>query len=180
MQIGLVEEGGRIKCAYNAAILDAFLDNGIAFDYRIGVSNLVAYLAGQQGRNLRFFTEYIHAPEYFGLKSLLKTGDLFGIRHICGDLTREDVKAPLDFPTFLQNSTEYVTGEAEYFGKDAMKQDAYRLIMASSGWALSIVVAALENSGAAFPLSGASEDGRHCRCLLYQQGNLHRLSLSFC
>ena len=38
MKIGLVVEGGGMKCAYNAAILDAFLDNGLTFDYCIGVS----------------------------------------------------------------------------------------------------------------------------------------------
>lgn len=142
-KIGLVVEGGGMKCAYNAAILDLFLDEGITFDYCIGVSagsgNLVSYLAGQRGRNLRFFTEHIHDPEYFGLKSLLKTGDLFGIQHIYGDLTRADGKDPLDFPAFWNNPAEYeavvtnaLTGKPEYFGKGAMKQDDYRLIMASS------------------------------------------------
>ncbi len=45
----------------------------------------------------------------------------------------------MDFPAFLNDPTEYeavvtnaLTGEAEYFGKDAMAQDDYRLIMASS------------------------------------------------
>lgn len=143
IKYGLVVEGGGMKCAYNAAILDRFLDEGITFDYCIGVSagsgNLVSYLAGQRGRNLRFFTEHIHDPEYFGLRSLLKTGDLFGIQHIYGDLTRVDGKDPLDFPAFLNNPTEYeavvtnaLTGRPEYFGKEAMKQDDYRLIMASS------------------------------------------------
>ena len=44
-KIGLVVEGGGMKCAYNAAILDLFLDEGIAFDYCIGVS------AGSMTRN---------------------------------------------------------------------------------------------------------------------------------
>lgn len=177
MKIGLVVEGGGMKCACNAAILDAFLDNGIAFDYCIGVSagagNLVSYLAGQRGRNLRFFTEHIHDPEYFGLKSLLKTGDLFGIRHIYGDLTRAGGKDPLDFPAFLKNPAEYeavvtnaLTGEPEYFGKDAMKQDDYRLIMASS--AIPAVCRPVELNGVpyfdggisdAIPVSRALEKG---------------------
>lgn len=68
-KIGLVVEGGGMKCAYNAGILDAFLDEGISFDYCIGVSggagNLVTYLAGQKGRNLRFL------PSIFMIKSIL-------------------------------------------------------------------------------------------------------------
>ena len=43
---------------YNAGILDAFLDEGISFDYCIGVSggsgNLASYLAGQRGEICAF------------------------------------------------------------------------------------------------------------------------------
>ena len=53
MKIGLVVEGGGMKCAYNAAILDAFLDHNITFAYCIGASggsgNLDGYPAGQRG-----------------------------------------------------------------------------------------------------------------------------------
>ena len=37
-KIGLVLEGGGMKCAYTAGILDAMMDNGVTFDYCIGVS----------------------------------------------------------------------------------------------------------------------------------------------
>lgn len=132
-----------MKCAYNAGILDAFIDEQITFDYCIGVSagagNLASYLAGQKERNLRFFTDHIHSSNYFGLKSLLKTGDLFGLRYIYGDLTRSDGKDPLDFAAFMSNPAEYqavvtnaLTGKPEYFGREMMRQDDYRLIMASS------------------------------------------------
>lgn len=143
MKIGLVVEGGGMKCAYNAAILDAFLDHNITFAYCIGASggsgNLASYLAGQRGRNLRFFTEHIHSPVYFGLRSFLKTGNLFGLQYIYGTLTNSTGKDPLDFPTLKNNPAEYevvvtnaLTGKAEYFGKETMVQDDYRLIMASS------------------------------------------------
>ena len=163
---GLVVEGGGMKCAYNAAILDLFMDEGITFDYCIGVSassgNLMSYLAGQRGRNLRFFTEHMHDPEYFGIKSLLKTGNLFGIQHIYGDLTRKDGKDPFDFPAFLKNPTEYeavvtnaLTGKPEYFGKDATKQDDYRLIMASS--AIPVVCHPVELNGVPYFDGGLSD-----------------------
>ena len=143
MKIGLVVEGGGMKCAYSAAILDAFLDHNITFAYCIGASggsgNLASYLAGQRGRNLRFFTEHIHSPVYFGLRSFLKTGNLFGLQYIYGTLTNSTGKDPLDFPTLKNNPAEYevvvtnaLTGKAEYFGKETMAQDDYRLIMASS------------------------------------------------
>lgn len=140
---GLVVEGGGMKCAYNAGILDAFLENGITFDYCIGASagagNLASYLAGQKGRNLRFFTEHIHSPQYFGLGSLLKTGNLFGLQYIYGTLIRADGKDPLDYDAIRRNRTKYEvvvtnakTGQAEYYGKEMLRQDDYRLLMASS------------------------------------------------
>lgn len=142
IKTGLVVEGGGMKCAYNAGILDAFLDEGITFDYCIGVSggsgNLASYLAGQRGRNLRFFTDHIHDPGYFGLRSLLRTGNLFGLSYIYETLTHSSGKDPLDFPSFMKNPAEYeavvtnaLTGNPEYYGKEKMKQDDYRLIMAS-------------------------------------------------
>ena len=140
---GLVVEGGGMKCAYNAGILDAFLDQGITFDYCIGVSggagNVASFMAGQKGRNLRFFTDHIHSPGYFGIKSLLKTGNLFGLQYIYGELTNSTGKDPLDFAAIMKNPARYevvatnaLTGEAAYFAKEDMKQDDYRPIMASS------------------------------------------------
>ena len=110
-KIGLVVEGGGMKCAYNAGILDAFLDHKITFDYCIGVSggsgNVASYIAGQRGRNLRFFTDHIHYPKYFGLKSLLRTGNLFGLEYIYAELTNSTGKDPLDFAAIMKNPTEY-------------------------------------------------------------------------
>ena len=39
MKIGLVVEGGGMKCAYHAAILNAFLNHNITFVYCIGASD---------------------------------------------------------------------------------------------------------------------------------------------
>lgn len=38
MKTGLIVEGGGMKCAYSAGILDKFLDDDIHFDFCIGVS----------------------------------------------------------------------------------------------------------------------------------------------
>ena len=73
MKTGLVVEGGGMKCAYSAGILDRFLDEHITFDYCIGVSagsaNVASYLAGQRGRNLRFYVDHLHEPGYMGVKN---------------------------------------------------------------------------------------------------------------
>lgn len=139
---GLVVEGGGMKCAFSAGVLDVFLDYGITFDYGIGVSAgaacLASFEAGQRDRNLRFYTDHVGAPEYFGLKSLLKTGNLFGLQYIYGTLTNSTGKDPLDFPSMQNNPMEYYAvatcaenGKPAYFNKKIMKQDDYRHIMAS-------------------------------------------------
>ncbi len=141
-RIGLVVEGGGMKCAYGAGILDAFLDDGIDFDYAIGVSagsaNTASFLAGQRGRNLRFYTDHIKEPGYFGFKSFLETGDLFGLKYIYATLSNSNGADALDYQKVLDNPTEFVivatnakTGKPTYFHKRDMKQDDYRAIMAS-------------------------------------------------
>ena len=37
MKTGLIVEGGGMKCAYSAGVLDVFMENGINFDYVSGV-----------------------------------------------------------------------------------------------------------------------------------------------
>lgn len=142
MKTGLVVEGGGMKCAYSAGILDRFLDEHITFDYCIGVSagsaNVASYLAGQRGRNLRFYVDHLHEPGYMGVKNLLRTGQFFGLQYIYQTLTNSDGADPIDYPAIMANPAEFelvatdaATGKPVYFTKDDMKQDDYRAIMAS-------------------------------------------------
>lgn len=155
-----------MKCAYSAGVLDAFLDAHINFDYVIAVSagaaNAASYLAGQRGRNLRFYTDWTHDPGYFGLKSYLKTGNLFGLHYIYADLTNSTGKDPLDFPALLANPTEYwmvvtdaATGTPVYFPKSALHQDDYRCIMASC--ALPAACKPIEIDGSLYYDGGVSD-----------------------
>ena len=100
MKTGLVVEGGGMKCAYSAGILDRFLDEHITFDYCIGVSagsaNTASYLAGQRGRNLRFYVDHLNEPGYMGVKNLLRTGQFFGLQYIYQTLTNSDGADPIE------------------------------------------------------------------------------------
>ena len=139
---GLIVEGGGMKCAYSAGILDAFLDDNIAFDYCMGVSagaaNTASYLAGQRGRNLRFYIEHVKDPCYISIKNMIKTGSLFGLQYIYGTLTNSVGKDPLDYDALMANPSEFhfpatnaATGKAEYFSKEDLGRDDYRGIMAT-------------------------------------------------
>lgn len=141
-KIGIVVEGGGMKCAYSAAVLDKFLDDHITFDYGIGVSagsaNLASYFAGQRDRNKRFYIEHLKDKEYFGTYAFLKTGNLFNLDYIYSTLTNTDGKDPLDFQAVLENPVEFVivatdasTGKPHYFHKEEMSLDDYSIIKAS-------------------------------------------------
>lgn len=142
MKTGLVVEGGGMKCAYSAGILDKFLDDDITFSYCIGVSagaaNTLSYLAGQRGRNLRFYTEHLSDPRYLSVRSLVHTGNLFGLQYIYGTLTNSDGADPLDYSAVMENPAEFymtatdaATGRAAYFSKYDIIRDDYRTVMAT-------------------------------------------------
>ncbi len=141
-KIGLVLEGGGMKCAYSAGVLDRFLEDGIQFDYLIGVSagsaNGVSYLAGQKGRNKRFYTEHLNDKDYMGLRCFRKTGNIFGLDYIYSTLTNSDGADPLDYDRLMENPTEYelvatnaLTGKATFFSKENFVRDDYKEIKAS-------------------------------------------------
>ena len=122
---GIVLEGGGMRGGYTAGVLDAFIENGITFDYCIGVSagacNALSFIGRQKGRYIRANTEYLNDPRYMGLHSLLKTGYFLGNRFIFDDIT--DTLVPLDFDAFhkgLQTcpfvcvTTDCETGLARY------------------------------------------------------------------
>lgn len=80
MSVGLVLEGGGMRGLYTAGVLDAFLDAGIKVDGIVAVSAGalfgVNYVSGQRGRALRYNKKYASHPNYMGLRSWLKTGNV--------------------------------------------------------------------------------------------------------
>ena len=80
--IGVVDVGGGLRGVYGAGVFDTCLDEGIAFDYLIGVSagsaNVASFLAGQKGRNLKFYADYSFRKAYMSFRNLLRRGELPG------------------------------------------------------------------------------------------------------
>ena len=65
----------------------------------------LSYLAGQRGRNLRFYTEHLSDPRYLSVHSLIRTGSLFGLQYIYGTLTNSDGKDPIDYDAIMKKSS---------------------------------------------------------------------------
>ena len=108
MKTGLVMEGGAMRGLFTCGILDVFLENGITFDGAIGVSAGAAFgcnfKSKQIGRGIRYNVKYCKDERYCSIKSLIKTGDLFGVdfcyRRIPFELD------PWDGETFRNNPME--------------------------------------------------------------------------
>jgi predicted patatin/cPLA2 family phospholipase len=141
--IGVIDVGGGMRAAYGAGVFDWCMDNGIKFDYCVGISagsaNVVSYLAGQRGRNYVFYTEYDMRDECMGVKNFIKTRNFVDLEYAYGALSNEGGEYPLDFKAALTNpaqfkivATDALTGKPHYFDKTDMKQNDYGAIKASS------------------------------------------------
>lgn len=131
-QAGLVLEGGAMKGVYTAGVLDFLLDAGIDFEKCYGVSAgaccMCSYLSKQRGRALATMTDYLKDKDYWGLSSLLRTGDLFNVRMCYHDIPEK--LNPFDYEAFDKNPsrgyaviTNIETGFAEYIPLQEMHRD---------------------------------------------------------
>ncbi|MDL2233372.1 patatin family protein [Ruminococcaceae bacterium OttesenSCG-928-L11] len=141
IQAGLILEGGGMRGAYTAGVLDCFLEEGIAFPSIYGVSagacHACSFLSGQKGRALRTVTDYSRDKNYAGLYSLLKTGDFFGVQMIYRDIPQRLI--PFDYDAFVANPahfyvtvTNLVTGEPEYWDAADLRTDMIYVQASSS------------------------------------------------
>lgn len=109
MRSGLVLEGGAMRGLFSAGVCDVMMEHHVSFDGMIGVSAGAAfgcnYKSHQPGRVLRYNLKYCKDPRYCSLRSLLKTGDLFGADFCYHEMPEHlDV---FDVKTFEASSMEF-------------------------------------------------------------------------
>lgn len=140
MSVGLVLEGGGMRGLYTAGVLDSFLDAEIKVDGVVSVSAGalfgVNFLSEQKGRALRYNKKYATSPEYMGLRSWLKTGNV-----VNKDFAYYKVPMALDVfdeETFEKSGvpfyvtvTNLATGKPEYYKIDNVFEQM-ELLRASS------------------------------------------------
>lgn len=122
-KIGLIMEGGAMRGMFTAGVTDVMMENGITVDGAIGVSAGAAfgcnYKSNQPGRVIRYNSKYCRDPRYAGLRSLIKTGNLFGAEFCYVEIPQKlDL---FDEEAFIRNPMEFYvvctdieTGEAIY------------------------------------------------------------------
>ena len=142
MKIGVVDVGGGLRGSFGAGVLDYCMEQGIRFDFGIGVSagaaNISSYMANQKGRNFVFYKEYFQREQYMGVKNLMHTGSYIGLDYIYSSLSDHEGDYPLDWKTIRNDprdmmivATDANTGLPHYFHKYDMRQDSYDPIKAS-------------------------------------------------
>ncbi len=141
MKTGLILEGGAMRGLFSAGVIDVFMENGIEFDAAIGVSAGAAfgsnYKSRQPGRVIRYNKRFAKDPRFCSLRSLIKTGDLFGAEFCYHTIPNEidlfDTQAWLDNPMdFHVVVTDIETGKAVYINSDDAGEDALECFRASA------------------------------------------------
>ncbi|MCA0969469.1 patatin family protein [Halobacillus litoralis] len=138
---GLVLEGGGMRGAYTAGVLDYFLDEKIEFPFVVGASagacNGSSYVADQRGRNYEVIVNYGSHPEYISYKRMFTKRQLFGMDFIFDTLPNQLV--PFDYEAFENSSTKFVvtttdmmTGEPLFYDQFPDRNSLLQLIRASS------------------------------------------------
>ena len=140
-RIGLVLEGGAMRGLFTAGVLDVWMENRIRFDAAIGVSAGAVfgcnYKSRQPGRVLRYNVNYCRDPRYCGLRSLIRTGDLFGADFCYRELP--EVLDPFNARTYDANPlvfyvvcTDTETGKAVYRRCDRADEETFTWFRASA------------------------------------------------
>lgn len=106
---GLVLEGGGFRGMYTCGVIDVFMENHIDFDQVVGVSAGAAFgcniKSRQIGRALRYNKRFCRDPRYSGLKSFIKTGDLYNKEFAYGIVPT--ILDPFDTKTFKENPVRF-------------------------------------------------------------------------
>lgn len=106
---GLVLEGGGFRGMYTCGVIDVFMENGLCFDEVVGVSAGAAFgcniKSKQIGRALRYNKRFCQDSRYSGLKSFIKTGDLYNKEFAYGIVPT--ILDPFDTKTFRENPLKF-------------------------------------------------------------------------
>lgn len=110
MKKGLILEGGAMRGLFTAGVIDVLMEHEIEFDGLIGVSAGAAfgcnYKSRQIGRTIRYNMKYSKDWRYCSIRSLIRTGDLYGTQFCYHDIPEKlDI---FDSETFDKNPMEFV------------------------------------------------------------------------
>ena len=115
MKTALIMEGGAMRGMFTCGVIDVLLREGITVDAAAGISAGAVfgcnYKSRQIGRALRYNKKYGGDPRYCSVRSLIKTGDLYGAEFCYHTLPDElDV---FDRAAFRENPMKFYVGATD-------------------------------------------------------------------
>ena len=145
MKRGLVLEGGAMRGMFTAGVIDVMMENDIEFDGAVGVSAGAAfgvnYKSKQIGRVLRYNTRFCRDKRYFGVRCLLRTGDMYSADFAYGEVPLKH--DPFDFDTYMSDPMEFWAvctdierGEPVYHKYEGWEDHGFDWIRASASMPL--------------------------------------------
>lgn len=140
-QAGLILEGGGMRGTYTTGVLDFFMDKNIYFSSIYGVSagacHACSYVSKQRGRAFEIFEKYLNDERYCSLKSLRKTGDLFGAEMLYDLIPNRYL--PFDYEaaeryegSLFAVATHCVSGKPNYFKITDFRADMLKIRASAS------------------------------------------------
>ena len=112
MKSGLIMEGGAMRGMFTCGVIDVFMEEGIDFDGAAGISAGAVFgcnfKSRQIGRPIRYNKNYCRDPRYCSMRSLLKTGDLYGVDFCYHELP--DILDPFDAAAFKEKPMDFYVG----------------------------------------------------------------------
>lgn len=153
MKYGLVLEGGAMRGLFTAGVIDVLMENGVAFDGAVGVSAGAAfgcnYKSGQPRRVIRYNTRFCRDKRYCSVRSLIKTGDMFG-----ADFCYHEIPEKLDifdFETYKSSPMEFyvvctdvTTGKPIYHRCDTMDRHELEWLRASASMPMAAKIVSID------------------------------------
>jgi predicted patatin/cPLA2 family phospholipase len=124
-------EGGGMKAAYTAGLINVLLENKIYFDNIYGVSagssHTVNYATRDEERVKKSFVDLVKDPDFGGWGNFLKGKGYFNAYHLYEGIAEDNTLA-FDYQTFMKNPAKvtipsYNTskGKTVFWTKDDMK-----------------------------------------------------------
>ncbi len=191
INMGLVLEGGGMRCVYTAGVLETFLENDTRFPYVIGVSAGAvigtSYISKQKGRNKKVTIDFVKDKRYLSLRNLIFKKNIFGFDFLFNQLPNSIV--PFDYESFFKADTKFVVGvtnckngEAEYFSMNNLNnQNLMEYLKATSSIPFvsefSIINVKTYLDGGlsdAIPLKKSIEDGNSKNIIVLTQNKGYR------
>ena len=115
MKTALIMEGGAMRGMFTCGVIDVLLENDIRFDGAAGISAGAVlgcnFKSRQIGRPLRYNKAYCRDPRYCSIRSLIKTGDLYGADFCYRELP--DLLDPFDRKAYADNPMEFYVGATD-------------------------------------------------------------------